>query len=343
MGRGPVTPPRGPGRGSGHPWGESRRRVIPAGLEPRAGVSRPGAHTVGAPGCAGAHPNPKGPGVCHPDDCTTVRAGGSGKAGPRRNLQALGRSGQLLRTGTGVEGGPPNCGGKTTRRPGPAGPVATESDWTANYNGRGRKPASGPLPQDGKRWCRWGVEGAGSHITWPDQGTQVLPASRQRRPGPLGMGTRPGSHHDGQDACSPGEGREDTRSLDGRGRGVGDTLVRLGSFIGPRSESGAALPARGMDERPQAPAGAPRAGECGEEGCSGERPNLRSGRQTRGPPRGAQRATSIQVSLHHKLQPPVRGQCGNGSAGSPLPAALEAVGGRTLAVEPGPSVPGPRD
>ena len=303
MGRGPVTPPRGPGRGSGHPWGESRRRVIPAGLEPRAGVSRPGAHTVGAPGCAGAHPNPKGPGVCHPDDCTTVRAGGSGKAGPRRNLQALGRSGQLLRTGTGVEGGPPNCGGKTTRRPGPAGPVATESDWTANYNGRGRKPASGPLPQDGKRWCRWGVEGAGSHITWPDQGTQVLPASRQRRPGPLGMGTRPGSHHDGQDACSPGEGREDTRSLDGRGRGVGDTLVRLGSFIGPRSESGAALPALGMDERPQAPAGAPRAGECGEEGCFGDPPNSRSGR---GPPRGTQRVTSIQVSLQHKL-PPVHG------------------------------------
>jgi hypothetical protein len=46
----------------------------------------------------------------------------------------------------------------------------------------------------------------------------------------LGMGTRPGSHHDGQDACSPDEGREDTRSLDGCGRGVGDTLVRLGSF-----------------------------------------------------------------------------------------------------------------
>ena len=71
----PVTPPRKPSSGHGLPWGEHRRRVIPAGLEPRTGVSRPGAHTVGAPGCAGAHPNPRGPRARHPNDCTTVRAG----------------------------------------------------------------------------------------------------------------------------------------------------------------------------------------------------------------------------------------------------------------------------
>ena len=71
----PVTPPRKPCSGHGTLWGEHRRRVIPAGLETRTGVSRPGAHTVGAPGCAGAHPNPRGPKARHLNDCTTVRAG----------------------------------------------------------------------------------------------------------------------------------------------------------------------------------------------------------------------------------------------------------------------------
>jgi hypothetical protein len=254
----PLRPRGDPARGNGHPWGESRRRVITAGLVSRAGVSCPGAHTVGAPGCAGAHPNPRGPGACHPNDCTAVRAGGSGKAGPRRNLQALGRSGQHPRTGTGVVSGPPNCGGGTTRRPDPMGPETAESDWTANYQGRGRKPASGPLPQDGKRWCRWGVEGAGSHITWPDQGTQVLPASRQRRPGPLGMGPGPvRTVMAWMPAVRAKPGRTPGRWTDADG--VSTVTLRTTRILHrTRSESGAAQPALGMDQRtPAGPRGCP--------------------------------------------------------------------------------------
>ena len=172
---------------AGTPGVKSRRRVIPAGTRSsrrRILPWRPYGRCAGVRRCA--PPTPGGPGLVTLTTAPPFEQAAAGKAGPRPNLQALGRPGQHPGTGTGAGSGPPNCGGRRTRRPDPERIGRPGSDWTANYIGRGRKPACGPLPQDGKRWCRGGArrEGAGSHITWPDQGTQRLPASRERRSGP---------------------------------------------------------------------------------------------------------------------------------------------------------------
>ena len=114
----------------------------------------------------------------------------------------------------------------------------SESERAAHYTGHGRKPASGPWPQDGKRRGRRGGEGAGPHIRRPGQGTQRLPASRQpeRRPGPRdGV---PGPDRTVMARMSAaraksGRARRRPRSLDRDGRGgvAGVTRARLGSLM----------------------------------------------------------------------------------------------------------------
>jgi hypothetical protein len=84
--------------------------------------------------------------------------------------------------------------------------------------GHGRKPARGPWPQVGRRWCRRGVEGGtGSHIrarSGARPSTRITAATGP----PLGEGLRlPGSHRDGLEACSPGEVRA-SRPVAGRAR-----------------------------------------------------------------------------------------------------------------------------
>ena len=121
---GPGPPPRSrkPGRGDGPPWDGSRRRSTSAGPGPRAGASRPGAHAVGAPGCAGAHINPKGPGARHPDDCTTVQAGGGVKAGCARTRRHLDGSGLQPRPDPVGDAACLTAEAGRLGRPGPRGP-----------------------------------------------------------------------------------------------------------------------------------------------------------------------------------------------------------------------------
>lgn len=181
-------------------------------------------------------------------------------------MQALGWSGQRPGTGTGGGSGPPNCGGTTTRRPDPERSEPSVSDWTANYIGRGRKPARGPLPQDGKRGCRGGARREQVHTSrGPIRGPNDYP-HHQATTWPKGLGKRSGSRSDGPEACSPGEGREPPRSLDGRGRVTGSPKYDS-DHSQARSESGAALPAPGdgpgehrqprrvPQEHPSAPSG----------------------------------------------------------------------------------------
>jgi hypothetical protein len=76
------------------------------------------------------------------------------------------------------------------------------------------------VAQAGRRWCRWDKEGGNrfphqgpirGRACYPHHGSDgTVPWRRQRRPG---------SRRDGPEACSPGEVREVTRSLDGRGMG----------------------------------------------------------------------------------------------------------------------------
>jgi hypothetical protein len=141
----------------------------------------------------------------------------TGRAGPARPSQPLGPARAAgPSTGTGA--------GRSTRlgRPGPAdGPgfraarpervTATGGSWRVAHHG---------MAKVGRRWGRWGMEGGNRFPhQGPIRGSCLLPASWQRRDRTLEKATgqrRPGSHRDGPEACSPGEAREDTRSLDGR-------------------------------------------------------------------------------------------------------------------------------
>ena len=173
-------------------------------------------------GAQAAHPNPTpgGPGLVTLRLKTAPPFEQAAARQPRL-MQALGWSGQRPGTGTGGGSGPPNCGGTTTRRPDPERSEPSVSDWTANYIGRGRKPARGPLPQDGKRGCRGGARREQVHTSrGPIRGPNEYP-HHQATTWPKGLGKRSGSRSDGLEACSPGEGREPPRSLDGRGRVTG--------------------------------------------------------------------------------------------------------------------------
>ena len=124
-------------------------------------------------------------------------------------------------------------------RSGGTGPVkrrAADSDADARpsrtarklnrVTGQSRCAARGP---GGKRRCQTGKEGGtGPHIRTrsaaPKSSTRITAATGP----PLKRPPGPGSHRDGPEACSPGEGRADTRSLDGRGRGE-STIAKYGS------------------------------------------------------------------------------------------------------------------
>ena len=133
---------------------------------------------------------------------------------------------------------------------GPGRLTALDSEQYGPKEYRPREEAGArPVAQAGRRWCRRGKEGGDrfphqgpirGRACYPHHGSDgTVPWRRQRRSG---------SHRDGPEACSPGEVREVTRSLDGRGRGVYGRQVRLGSVTtrvghhvqGPGTEAPAA-------------------------------------------------------------------------------------------------------
>ncbi len=76
----------------------------------------------------------------------------------------------------------------------------------------------GPEPQAGKRWCRWGVEGAGPYIR---ARSGVPPVTHHQ----VSLGDKPPPGTDSVlardvmlDACSPGEVRAISGSVAGRAR-----------------------------------------------------------------------------------------------------------------------------
>ena len=168
-----------------------------------------------------------------------------GRLAPARPPLAPGRPGSIgPRTGTGPEGPAQWNAGRSTRTP-DARPSRTARKLN-RAAGQSRHAARGP---GGKRWCQTGKEGGtGSHIrarsVVPIPPTRITAATGP----PLKRPPGPGSHCDGPEACSPGEVREVTRSLDGRGRGVHGRQVRLGSVTtrvghhvqGPGTEAPAA-------------------------------------------------------------------------------------------------------
>ena len=197
----------------------SRRRISP--WSPLRGF----AHGTGVRRRVHNTPTPEASGARHPDDHTTGRAGGDwgGRPPPDHRSHPAGPGRPYLGPAPVRRDRPRETqGGRLGRRRRPS----RTARKLIRATGQSRRAARGP---GGKRRCQTGKEGGtGPHIRTrsaaPKSSTRITAATGP----PLKMPPGPGSHRDGPDACSPGEGRADTRSLDGRGRGE-STIAKYGS------------------------------------------------------------------------------------------------------------------
>ena len=176
----------------------------------------------------------------------------------------------------------------------------------------------------------------------PIRGPNDYPHRGSDGPSPRDGSREPGSHHDGLGCLQPGRRQGGPIGSPGRWTGADEVsespYVRLGSFIGPDPNRAPHCRPWGRTNArrpPRVPLGL---GKCGEEGSSGDRPNSRSGR---GPPRGTQRVTSIQVSLHHKL-PPVHGAVWEWLCWEPPPGGTRGRRGQDLSGRAQPVSPRPQ-
>ena len=201
-------------------WTRStRRRISP--WSPLRGY----AHGTGVRRRVHNTPTLGAPGARHPDDRTTGRAGGDwgGWPPPDHRSHPVGPGRPYLGPAPARRDRPSETqGGRLGRRRRPS----RTARKLIRATGQSRRAARGP---GGKRRCQTGKEGGtGPRIRTrsaaPKSSTRITAATGS----PLKRPPSPGSHRDGPEACSPGEGRADTRSLDGRGRGE-STIAKYGS------------------------------------------------------------------------------------------------------------------
>jgi hypothetical protein len=142
---------------------------------------RPSSRPANGLGYAGAHNLSISwtPRACCPKGSTTVRAGGVKRRPDLNALSPNALSPQALRparvcdseSGPGLGVGPRKTRGLTTR--------LVRVGKPANLNRAREEALRSPEPQAGKRWCLWGVEGAGPYIR-----ARVLRAGPEARDGP---------------------------------------------------------------------------------------------------------------------------------------------------------------